>query len=420
MTLDSSCSPLGRRLIEHGLLNAAQLGESVHAQRVFHKRGRVAPLGEILVAKKYVSRKAIDDALGGMSEVPMTCAACAAKFDGRQLDLSLTYRCKNCKGKLQPPEPEEEAPATQPLPSLEADRPTTKPETLVGRFEVHQQVGHGATGRVYRAWDPKSQRMVALKVLRPDLAGPPGPGDSTRTDERFLRFLREARTATQLRHPHIVQVYEVDEAEDQTFLCMEFVAGGNLGRYLPGPGKAAERGLLVLLRAFADVCGAVDYAHERGIIHRDLKPANILIRPEGDGRDDPLFPLVADFGLAHTAEAGARLTRTGQVLGTPEYMSPEQCDGSREIDRRSDVFALGIVLYELLTGARPFTGEHAMEVLHAVMNREPAPPSRHRPDLDPELAAMVMQALAKDPKRRPATARDLGGRVSRWVSRPAV
>src|SRR5262245_12469447 len=226
----------------------------------------------------------------------------------------------------------------------------------LGKFELIATVGSGAFGTVYKARDPGLDRVVAVKVPRG--AALPGSAD-------LDRFLREARSVAQLRHPAIVPVYEVGQTDGTPYLVSEFVEGVTLAdlltaRRLP-PADAA--------RLVADLADALQYAHERGVVHRDVKPSNVMLGP-GDR------PYLMDFGLAKRDAGDARVTTDGQVLGTPAYMSPEQARGeAARVDGRSDVYSLGVVMYELLTGEAPFRGNVRM-LLHQVMHDEPRPPRR--------------------------------------------
>jgi Tol biopolymer transport system component len=271
---------------------------------------------------------------------------------------------------------------------------------MVGRTLLHYRIlrrlGGGGMGEVYAAMDERLQRQVALKVLPPDMAADP---------DRLQRFQREARAVAALNHPHVVTLYSVEEDDGVHFLTMELVEGSTLAEVIPANGLPLEK----LLTLAAPLVEAVAFAHEHGIIHRDLKPSNVMLG--GDGRLK-----VLDFGLAKlradtlpdetTHLPTQTLTRRHVVVGTAAYMSPEQAEG-RSIDRRTDIFSLGIMLYEMACGQRPFTGESDLSLISSILKDTPAPPSLVRRDLPPALDRIVMKALAKDPARRYQRAADL-------------
>jgi serine/threonine-protein kinase len=246
-------------------------------------------------------------------------------------------------------------------------------------------------GVVYRAIDKRLKRPVAIKLLPPELA--------FRRDVR-QRFQREAETAAQLSHPNIVPIYSVDEVGNLVFFVMACVDGDNLATQLRKRGPLPTEDIK---RYLTEVADALAYAHSRGVIHRDIKPDNILVDAL-DGR-----AMVTDFGIARAAEGGdgARLTATGLAIGTPAYMSPEQASGDRDVDGRSDLYALGILAYQMLTGEPPFTGNTTPVLLVKHLTETPVPVEERRPDTPPMLAAMVMRLLEKDPAHRFQSAAEL-------------
>ena len=254
----------------------------------------------------------------------------------------------------------------------------------LGRYEVLEELGHGAMGTVYRARDPKIERVVAIKTVRVI-----GTTPEQETEYR-RRFFREAQAAGKLSHPGIVTIYDVgeDEATQTPYIVMEYVEGSTLESLLTDPGLE-PRSLTASLELIKQVAEALDYAHTYSIVHRDIKPANIMVTAEGRAK-------ITDFGIAKLTQS--EFTVPGQILGTPAYLSPEQLKGI-PIDGRSDLFALGVILYWTLAGRKPFAGDTST-VLYQVACEEPPPVTQLNPALPPELDRVVSGALAKDPASR--------------------
>jgi eukaryotic-like serine/threonine-protein kinase len=259
----------------------------------------------------------------------------------------------------------------------------------IGRYEIVEELGRGAMGIVYKASDPTIGRMVAIKLLSlssKSEVGLPGAKES---------FLREARAAGRLSHPGIVTVHDAleDPATQSCYIVMEFVAGQTLERaLLAGPPMPVDKALQIARQ----IAEALDYAHRQQIVHRDLKPANILLTEDGRAK-------ITDFGIAKLV-AGEGAQRTLAIMGTPSYMSPEQVTGG-EIDAASDIFSLGILLYLMLTGEKPFSGDTAA-VMFKIAYQDPAPPSQVKPELGQGQDFLLLRALAKDKKKRYSSARE--------------
>ncbi len=254
------------------------------------------------------------------------------------------------------------------------------------QYQVESEVGRGGMSVVYRARDIRLNRIVAIKVLPPELAY--DPAIST-------RFTREAQTSAQLSHAHIVPIYDVGEREGIAYFVMALVSGGNLAALLA---REPRQPIEEVRRLLGEIADALAYAHLRGVIHRDIKPDNILLDADS-GR-----AIVTDFGIARAIEAGTRLTITGNALGTPQYMSPEQAVGEREVDGRSDIYSLGVVAYQMLTGRLPFTGGNTMALLLKHVNERPLPIVDLRPDAPKPLRDAIERALMKAPEDRWPTA----------------
>ena len=254
---------------------------------------------------------------------------------------------------------------------------------LSSSYEIGTELGRGGMGIVYRAKDRRLKRTIAIKVLPPELA--------YRSEIR-TRFLREAETAAQLSHPNIVPIYTVDEEGGIVYFVMACVDGVNLARKLHDHGRLP---IADARRILKEVGEALAYAHGRGVIHRDIKPDNILLESE-TGR-----AMVTDFGIARAIQEGdARLTATGVAIGTPAFMSPEQAAGDREIDGRSDLYSLGVVAYQMLTGDLPFSASSTASMLMKHLTERAVPVEHKRPEVPPDFAATVMTLLEKEPERR--------------------
>jgi serine/threonine-protein kinase len=253
----------------------------------------------------------------------------------------------------------------------------------IGRYQILGELGRGAMGVVFRALDPAIGRPVAIKTIR--LAEFTDTGERERLRERLFR---EAQSAGILSHPGIVTIYDVGEQDDVTYIAMEFVNGTTLEKLMMEETPPDSATALSVLHQTA---GALDYAHKKGIVHRDIKPANIMLNEEHAVK-------ITDFGVAKVA-ASQQLTQAGTVLGTPNYMSPEQIQG-KPVDGRADQFALAVVSYEMLTGEKPFPGEHLTTVLYKIVSEEPPPPQNLNPTLGWPVAMVLNRALSKDSAKR--------------------
>ena len=260
--------------------------------------------------------------------------------------------------------------------------------TKAGRYEVVRELGRGSMGVVYEGFDPVIERRVAIKTMLTEGL----------TLEEFgeykARFQREARAAGVLNHPNIVSVFDYGEDSGILYLIMEYLEGKSLEKLVAGQNILPIETIIPL---YGQVCSALDHAHQNGIVHRDIKPANIMVLANG-------LVKVTDFGIAKMVSMG--MTQTGRVLGTPNYMSPEQVKG-RQVDGRSDIFSLGIILYDLVTGEMPFAGQNITTVIYKIINEDPIPPRELDASIHPGLSYVICKALAKSPDERYQTCREL-------------
>lgn len=300
--------------------------------------------------------------------------------------------------RLDVPSPVPAPPPAAAAPSRPARRPRVAlaPATVTGlvgktwaRYRIVSQLGRGGMAIVYKAYQPSLDRYVAIKFLLPQVV--PNP-------TMIKRFKQEAKLSASLRHPYIVAVLDFGERQKIAYLVMEYVGGETLQTKLGRPMDLARA-----LRIAAQVASALDYAHSHGVIHRDVKPSNILL-----ARDD--WALLSDFGIAKALQSATALTQTGMFIGTPEYMAPEQGQG-REVDARCDIYALGVVLFEMLAGRPPFTGDTPISVMlkHCT---EPLPSPRElNPDIPEAVEEIVMTATAKEPNGRYSSAGQMAAAI---------
>lgn len=326
---------------------------------------------------------------------------CSNPSCGRIAEESLTSvalgRCPACGA----PWEAVEGPALETLCTTPATQESNETPKTIGRYYIKRLLGEGAFGKVYHAHDPQLDRDVAIKLLRPETLSSP---------QAVERFQREARAAARMLHPHIVPVYDAGQHEKCHFIAQAYIAGSPLSGQIPDRGMAPDRAVRIVLQ----LLDALGYAHQLGILHRDVKPANVMLA-NGD------HAYLMDFGLAKwVQEDVSRLTQEGTIIGTPAYMAPEQAlSQDAAIGPHTDLYAVGVVLYELLTGRVPFEGS-AFSVVYHVIHTPPPDPTVFRPDLDKTLSQVVLKALTKDPSQRYATAAEFKRVLTNWQNRSAA
>jgi tRNA A-37 threonylcarbamoyl transferase component Bud32 len=354
----------------------------------------------------------------------LVCAVCGLVADFASDDMSATFQSPpkdaNPSRVVIPHEPtlhmaKEAAEATggspksaatthhSPLTTHQTDYPVSTPagQEIVPGYEILRELGRGGMGVVYKARQMSLQRVVALKMIL--------TGAHARTRD-LDRFRSEAQAVARLHHPNIVEIYEFGEHHDLPYYSLEFVEGGSLSRKIRGTPLLP----LDAARLTEELARAIHYCHQRGILHRDLKPSNILLTADGIAK-------IGDFGLAKLIEGDAGLTKSGMVMGTPSYMAPEQTQGrSRDIGPHTDTYALGAILYEMLTGRPPFKGDSVLETMEQVGSQEPVPPSRWHSSVPRDLETICLKAMAKDPHRRYRSALALAQDLERFQSGESI
>ncbi len=398
---------LGTALVRKGLAAKEHVLEALSIQEHFARKGVAVPrLGQILVEKGHVPFAVLEETLRLRDRAARArCESCGEEYSPFPVHDAGGRRLRRDCAVGPPPrgsgaiEPAAPTPMPSPSPAPrhspvdeEVLRASSDPRNMLGKYVLVRELGRGGMGAVYKAWDTHLRRWVAVKVLT--LSGLGG-------GEELARFLREARTVAALQHPNIVSVYDVAQEGDRHFIVMKYVEGKSLaGQMLP-----VRRACEIMI----DVARAVEHAHANKVIHRDLKPQNVMIDSGGS-------PCVMDFGLAKNL-AGLNLTTPGTVVGTPSYMPPEQAAGHvAQIDPRSDVYSMGAILYELLTGQPPFRGSTPLETVKMVVNRPVTPPSKINPEVPRDLEAVILKALEKNKDRRQMTAGAFAKDIERYLS----
>ena len=383
---------IGQLLVDSGSATSEQVQDALAIQEECAARKAPVPrLGEILIEKGVLTFSALQEALQRQSQLTrIACPTCGSKYVAEGLKEGKVYICQKCASPLSTSSTK--MPVVESAEPEEVIRAAATPANVLGKYVLVSSLGKGAMGAVYKAWDRGLRRWVAIKVLL-----------ATSDPQLVLRFRREAETAAAIQHPNIVPIYDVGDSAGRPYLVMKYVEGCTLS----GMSLTVDQACSIALQAARGVA----YAHTREVVHRDLKPGNVMV--DGSGH-----VYVMDFGLAKDLFGGSGLTAPGTVMGTPSYMPPEQASGKVQlVDRSSDVYALGAILYELLTGRPPFKSTHQMETIRQVLEDPVKPPSTLRPDVPPDLERLILKALEKDKAKRYPTATEFVQALERLTAK---
>src|SRR5436190_1763628 len=385
---------IGQLLVDSGSATTDQIQEALAIQAACaSKKAAVPRLGEILIEKGVITFAKLQEALQRQSQLTrVACPSCGTRYVAEGLKDGKVYVCQKCASPLS--SSSSRTAAVEASEPEDAARAAANPANVLGKYVLVSQIGKGAMGAVFKSWDRGLRRWVAIKVLL-----------ATSDPQLVLRFRREAETAAAIQHPNIVPIYDVGDSAGRPYLVMKYVEGCTLS----GMSLTVDQACSMALQAAKGVA----YAHKSEVVHRDLKPGNIMV--DGSGH-----VYVMDFGLAKDLYGAVGMTAPGTVMGTPSYMPPEQATGKVQlVDRSSDVYSLGAILYELLTGRPPFKATHMMETIRQVLEEPVKPPSALRPDVPPDLEQLILQALAKDKAERFPTAGEFAQALEKLATKAA-
>jgi hypothetical protein len=403
--------------VQQGFLTRLQVDECLHAWEERYGSSSdpssAAHLKEVVVQKGFLNEARLKELESGpeadpartriSSEILMVCGQCTAERSV-PLDAALKKpRCTGCSGVLHFRKPAGTASASHPVPrrpvSEEVRSALQDPRNRFAKYVLLSKLGTGGMGEVWRAWDTVLYRMVALKFPR------------TMGEEEIRRLHLEAQGAGGLSHPNIASIYEIAESDGRHYIAMQFIPGRTAEDSVKQPTKPGSDEIVRWVR---DAARGVHYAHENGVIHRDLKPANVMIDTEGR-------VFVMDFGLAKLTSGEGSATVSGVILGTPAFMPPEQAAANAgQVDRRSDVYSLGAMLYVLLSGKRPFDGESATDILVQILTSDPQPLKKVWPEAPWELEAILARAMARPRDQRYPTAMEFAEDLDRYLTREPI
>jgi len=368
---NSAHTRFGERAVARGYVDAVMLDECLREHEMMRARGSPVALGQVMLRRGALKTAQYIELLRDQDASRRVCTACGKRWRTPAPPPNDFPPCPKCGASLARRE-------TRMLPAV-----TASAAPRLGKYEIVAELGRGGMGIVYLARDPQLNREVALKLLRDEeFAGP----------ETLKRFAHEAKNAAKLRHPNIVAVHEWGEADGHHFFVMDVVRGRPFDALVHGPKDERDTAIAVL----ADVARALHFAHGQGVVHRDVKPGNVIV-------DDHGRPVILDFGLSKSLTSTSVHTRTGAAMGTPAYMAPEQVRGGR-VEPRTDVYGLGVILYEILTRRVPFTSTSLADIYDRIAREEPTAPRLRDRAVPPDLEAVCLKAMEKDPQHRYETA----------------
>jgi hypothetical protein len=410
--LEKEGPDFGKLAVALGFLTQEDLDKILKLQADLHKIGVDRRLGELCLEKRYLSREQVLLVLRAQGKRILTCHGCKKSYNVHHYRSTETYSCKHCSAELslptKPVTPSVSDSITVATTSLRKKtgkprtRPTVSPDLvhLLSGYEIVKRLGQGGMGTVYKARDLIGSRWVAVKLLAPFLA----------SDEEYVkRFFQEARNLQKLHHPNIVSAYDAGVTGDHKFFIMEFVDGPSLEDVLHKKGILKETTALEIVRQVAQ---ALDYAWNHKIIHRDIKPQNIMLSHDRTVK-------LCDLGLSKDVTSDISLTLTGSVNCSPPYASPEQAQGLREMDIRSDVYSLGVSLFQMLCGELPFKGNAPGQFLIQHVTKAPPDPRSKNPKISPSVNDLILRMIQKEAKARPMPG-DIAKAITRSLNAPVL
>jgi serine/threonine protein kinase/Flp pilus assembly protein TadD len=386
----------GQIALDLGFVPGDKIEQALQEQATLSRSGSPAMLGQILLRKGWLQTGQFLEILKVQRRAILRCPGCDTFYRFQETDRGAKFACRRCGTIVPIPAAEPEEPRAGKASSIPA-KPTAESGAQFGRYAIQEELGRGGMGIVYKALHKDLNTVFALKILRET---------EVSSAEVLDRFKREAQAEARLRHPNIVSIHDAGQEAGVHYLAMDYIEGDPLTTHLARAFKVRD-----MIARFEKVVRAVHHAHEQGIIHRDLKPANIMIDLAGE-------PHIMDFGLAKFLDDPKRimLTKDGSFLGTPYYMAPEQIRGEAQVvGPRSDVYSLGVILYEILCGRTPHVAQNSVEIFHKILSEEPPPPRLFNTRIHPDLQTICLKAIEKESTARYMTAGEFADDLRRYL-----